>query len=56
MPKMYTVAKLAKALGVSEAEIKKIIEVEEIEPDEVRGGSKYYSEETAETIEELLED
>jgi DNA-binding transcriptional MerR regulator len=53
---MYTVAKLAKLLGVSQGELKKLIELEEIEPDEVRGGCKYYSEETAEEIEELLEE
>lgn len=56
MPKMYTVAKLAKLLGVSEAEVKKIIETEEIKPDEVRGGCKYYSKDTAEQIEALLEE
>jgi predicted transcriptional regulator len=56
MPKMYTVAKLAKLLGVSEADVKKIIQAEEIEPDEVRGGSKYYSRDTAEEIEALLEE
>lgn len=53
---MYTVAKLAKLLGVSQAEVKKIIEVEEIEPDQLKDGCKYYSEETAEEIEALLED
>ena len=56
MPKMYTVAKLAKLLDVSEGEVKKIIKLEEIEPDEVRGGCKYYSKETAEEIEALLEE
>jgi predicted transcriptional regulator len=56
VPKMYTVAKLAKLLGVSQAEVKKIIEVEEIEPDQVKDGCKYYSEATAEEIEALLED
>ncbi len=56
MPRMYTAAKLAKVLGVSEGELKKLVAAEEIKPDEMRGGMKYYSDETAEKIKELLEE
>jgi hypothetical protein len=56
MPKMYTAAKLAKVLRVSEGELKRLVAAEEIEPDEMRGGTKYYSEETAEKIRDLLEE
>lgn len=55
MPEMYTAAKLAEALGVSQGKVKKIIAAEEIEPDEVKRNCKYYSEETAAKIKALLE-
>ena len=55
MAEMYTAGKLAKALGVSQGKVKKIIEAENIEPDEVKRNCKYYSEATAEKIKGLLE-
>jgi plasmid maintenance system antidote protein VapI len=55
MAEMYTAGKLAKALGVSQGKVKKIIEAESIEPDEVKRNCKYYGEETAAKIKELLE-
>ncbi len=56
MPEMHTVAKLAEALGISQGKVKKIIAAEEIEPDEVKRGCKYYSEETAARIKALLQE
>lgn len=53
---MYTAGKLAKLLGVSQGKVKKIIEAENIEPDEVKRNCKYYSEATAEKIKALLEE
>jgi plasmid maintenance system antidote protein VapI len=55
MAALYTAGKLAKALGVSQGKVKKIIEAEKIEPDEVKRGCKYYGEATAEKIKALLE-
>lgn len=55
MAEMYTAGKLAEKLGVSQGKVKKIIEAENIEPDEVKRGCKYYSEATAEKIRGLLE-
>ena len=55
MAEMYTAGKLAKALGVSQGKVKKIIEAENIEPDEVKRNCKYYGEATAERIRELLD-
>ena len=54
MGEMYTAGKLAKALGVSQGKVKKIIEAENIEPDEVKRNCKYYGEATAERIRALL--
>jgi len=56
MGEMYTAGKLAKLIGVSQGKVKKIIEAEAIEPDEVKRNCKYYSEETAEKIKALLEE
>jgi len=56
MAEMYTAGKLAKLLGVSQGKVKKIIEAEDIEPDEVKRNCKYYSDETAEKIRGLLEE
>ena len=56
MAEMYTAGKLAEKLGVSQGKLKKIIEAEGIEPDEVKRNCKYYSEETAEKIKGLLEE
>jgi len=56
MAEMYTAGKLAKLLEVSQGKVKKIIEAEGIEPDEVKRNCKYYSEETAEKIKALLEE
>ena len=55
MAEVYTAGKLAKALGVSQGKVKKIIEAENIEPDEVKRNCKYYGEETAAKIKALLE-
>lgn len=55
MTEMYTAGKLAEKLGVSQGKVKKIIEAENIEPDEVKRGCKYYGEATAEKIRGLLE-
>ena len=55
MAEMYTAGKLAEKLGVSQGKVKKIIEAENIEPDEVKRNCKYYGEETAAKIKALLE-
>jgi len=54
MAEMYTAAKLAEKLGVSQGKVKKIIEAASIEADEVKRGCKYYSEATAGKIKTLL--
>jgi len=54
MAEMYTAGKLAEKLGVSQGKVKKIIEAEKIEADEVKRGCKYYSEATAGKIKTLL--
>jgi uncharacterized protein (UPF0254 family) len=54
MAEMYTAGKLAEKLGVSQGKVKKVIEAEKIEPDEVKRGCKYYSEATASKIKQLL--
>ncbi|HJX37660.1 MAG TPA: tape measure protein [Anaerolineae bacterium] len=51
---MYTAAKLAEKLGVSQGKVKKLLEAGNIEADEVKRGCKYYSEATAEKIKALL--
>jgi predicted transcriptional regulator len=53
---MYTAGKLAKLLGVSQGKVKKVIEAEGIEPDEVKRNCKYYGEATAEKIKALVEE
>ena len=55
MAELYTAGKLAEKLGVSQGKVKKIIEAENIEPDEVKRNCKYYGEETAARIKALLE-
>jgi ribosomal protein L30E len=55
MAEMYTAGKLAEKLGVSQGKVKKIIEAENIKPDEVKRNCKYYSEATAEKVKALLE-
>ena len=54
MAELYTAGKLAEKLGVSQGKVKKIIEAENIEPDEVKRNCKYYGEETAEKVRALL--
>ena len=54
MAEMYTAAKLAEKLGVSQGKVKKIIEAEQIEADEVKRGCKYYSEATLAKVKRLL--
>ena len=56
MADMYTAGKLAQKLGVSAGKVKKAIEAENIEPDEVKRGCKYYSEATAEKIKAVLDE
>jgi hypothetical protein len=56
MAEMYTAGKLAKKLGVSQGKVKKIIEAEAIEPDEVKRNCKYYSEATADRIKGLVQE
>jgi plasmid maintenance system antidote protein VapI len=55
MAEMYTAGKLAEKLGVSQGKVKKIIEAEKIEADEIKRNCKYYSEATAQKIRALLE-
>jgi hypothetical protein len=55
MAEMYAAGKIAQKLGVSQGKVKKVIEAENIEPDEVKRGCKYYSEATVERIKALLE-
>jgi len=55
MAELYTAGKLAEKLGVSQGKVKKIIEAENIEPDEVKRNCKYYGEETAAKIKTLLQ-
>jgi hypothetical protein len=54
MAEMYTAAKLAEKLGVSQGKVKKLIEAANIEADEVKRGCKYYSETTVNKIKGLL--
>jgi len=54
MAELYTAGKLAEKLGVSQGKVKKIIEAENIEPDEVKRNCKYYGEATAEKIKARL--
>jgi hypothetical protein len=53
---MYTAGKLAKALGVSQGKVKKLLASLEIEPDEVKRGCKYYGSATMERIKAALEE
>ncbi len=39
---MFTAAKLAESLGISQGKVKKLILTHEIEPDEIKRGCKYY--------------
>ena len=39
---LYTVAKLAERLGVSQTKVKKLLEAQDIQPDEIKRGCKYY--------------
>jgi hypothetical protein len=55
MAEMYTAGKLAEKLGVSQGKVKKVIEAEKIEPDEVKRGCKYYSGATAAKIKAVLD-
>jgi len=55
MADMYTAGKLAQKLGVSQGKVKKVLEAEGIEPDEVKRNCKYYSEATAEKIKAVLD-
>jgi len=52
---MYTAAKLAKALGISQGKVKKLVEAQGIQPDEVKRGCKYYAPLTLEKLKAALE-
>jgi hypothetical protein len=52
---MYTAGKLAKTLGISQGKVKKLIEAQGIEPDEVKRGCKYYGPVTLEKLKAALE-
>ena len=52
---MYTAGKLAKALGISQGKVKKLIEAQDIQPDEVKRGCKYYGPATLEKLKAALE-
>jgi len=54
MAEMYTAAKLAEKLGVSQGKVKKLLEAANIEADEVKRGCKYYSEATVNKVKALL--
>ena len=51
---LYTAAKLAEALGVSEGKLKKLIATQNIQPDEVKRGCKYYGAKTLEALKAAL--
>ena len=53
---MYTAGKLAKALGISQGKVKKLIEAQGIEPGEVKRGCKYYGPVTLEKLKAALEE
>ena len=55
MAEMYTAAKLAEKLGVSQGKVKKLLEAGNIEADEVKRNCKYYNAATAAKIKGLLE-
>lgn len=52
---MYTAGKLATALGVSQGKVKKIIDAQGIEPDEVKRNCKYYGDAILQRIKTELE-
>jgi hypothetical protein len=51
---MYTAAKLAEALGVSQGKVKKLLASLEIEPDQVKRNCKYYGSQTLKKLEAAL--
>ena len=51
---MYTAAKLAKALGVSQGKVKKLQASLEIEPDDVKRNCRYYGGQTLKKLEAAL--
>lgn len=51
----YTVAKLAEELGISQGQVKKLLDAQGIEPDEVKRGCKYYGPLTLEKLKAALE-
>jgi plasmid maintenance system antidote protein VapI len=51
---MYTAAKLAEALGVSPDKVKKLLAAQNIQPDEVKRGCKYYGAKTLEALKAAL--
>ena len=53
---LYTAAKLAEKLGVSQGKVKKVLASLEIEPDEVKRGCKYYGSATLEKVKAALKE
>ena len=51
---LFTAAKLAEKLGVSQGKVKKAIETLEIEPDQKKGRCNYYSEVSLDKIKKSL--
>ncbi len=52
---LYTTAKLAEALGVSQGKVKKLIAAHGIQPDDVKRGCSYYGPETLKKLKAALE-
>jgi len=53
---LYTAAKLAEELGISQGKVKKLLASLEIEPDEVKRGCKYYGSEALQQVKAALEE
>lgn len=52
---LYTAGKLAEELGVSQGQVKKLLDAQGIEPDEVKRGCKYYGGATLQALKAALE-
>lgn len=49
-PQMYTAGKLAVELGISQGKVKKLIEAQNIQPDEIKRNCKYYGVKTLDKL------
>ncbi|MBW8010289.1 MAG: hypothetical protein FVQ83_03465 [Chloroflexi bacterium] len=47
---LYTAGKLAVELGISQGKVKKLIEAQNIQPDEIKRNCKYYGVKTLEKL------